>query len=135
MRAMLDGDDACLQILRLQYGASQLETIKQTGVGFYAYFRVPTSVPRLGSISADFGDIFADNVEGLRSGLGFILWIKNGCLSHLECYTFNEAWPKKLGHYQLKYEVSGQLRGKESRDVVALTQDIHKKVGVQLPLS
>ena len=36
------------------------------------------------------------NINGLRYGSDYILWIKNGLISYLEGFSYNEPWPDEI---------------------------------------
>jgi hypothetical protein len=49
------------------------------------------------------GNVVAD-IENLKYGAGFILWIEDGYVSLLEGYTFGEQWPATFFYeYKLRY--------------------------------
>lgn len=89
MELILFGDHLHLQILRSQLAAAAVSSREYTGVGFFTSFAVPDSCSRL---PADGGrwtisDVFGE-AAGVEHGVGFILFIENGALDTLECYTF-----------------------------------------------
>jgi hypothetical protein len=103
LEMLLRGQDEVLAILRRQ--AKQLEVTgrEMTGVGFYAEFLVPPDVPRVpGGLTFKLGDVngTADNVS---HGLGFLLYVKDGALSVLEGYTYDEPWPDDVRGLVLTY--------------------------------
>lgn len=52
-----------------------------------------SSAPRLdGSKRLVIGDVHAD-VAGLENPCGFLLFVSEGALDMLECFTFNDQWP------------------------------------------
>jgi hypothetical protein len=103
MEMLVAGDDASLQILANQFAQATLASRELTGVGFYANFAVPSSVPRLeGNGSAHFGDVTAQ-IDGLQHGAGFVLHIRDGLISCLEGYSFDEPWPADTNSFKLSY--------------------------------
>jgi hypothetical protein len=111
---LLEGDDRVLTNLR-----AQLQTVKEkqrsfTGVGFFTDFEVSDDAVRLeGLPSFCFGDVEAE-MEGLQHGAGFLIFVKDGRLSVLEGFSYDEPWPSTIGEYKLSYS------GKTRRDLAAL---------------
>jgi hypothetical protein len=114
MRMLLGGDDPVLITLRSQLEVAKRKAREMSGVGFFARFDVPGEAPRLpGNPSIRFGDVIAE-MEGLRHGAGFVLFIDNGVLAMLEGFTYDEPWPQDISTYKLKYA------GEGTRDLAAL---------------
>ena len=95
LRALLAGDREELAILRDQAANAEVRAREHTGVGFYTYFSVPPGVPRLENTSRLLlSDVGAD-VEDVRNGAGFILWVADGLIDCLEGFTYgDDAWPQ-----------------------------------------
>ncbi len=104
MEMLLTGEHPVLRELRAQFEAADLEERELTGVGFFCNFRVPAEVKRL-SIAQDFvlNDLNAD-ISGLKNGAGFLLFVREGALQTLECYTVEEDWPETITSFQLHYD-------------------------------
>ena len=103
LEMLLRGEDAVLSVLRQQAKQLQVSSRKMTGVGFYTEFVVPSEVPRVpGRPTFKLGDVngTADNV---KHGLGFLLYVKDGALSMLEGYTYDEPWPDDVRGLVLTY--------------------------------
>ena len=103
LEMLLHGPDEVLAILRLQAEQLEVSSRETTGVGFYAEFVVPPDVPRVpGGSTFKLGDVngTADNVS---HGLGFLLYVKDGALSMLEGYTYDEPWPGDVRGLVLTY--------------------------------
>ena len=111
---LLAGDDSTLAALRIQYQQSCVHSIELTGVGAYINYEIPESAINLpDSLSFCFGDI-EGNVKPLKHGVGFLLWIKNGKLSFLEIYTYDEPWPSEIEEISLGY-IGGKRNFEELR--------------------
>jgi hypothetical protein len=41
-------------------------------------------------------------VDGLKHGAGFALWIENGMLATLEGFSYDERWPETVNRYSLR---------------------------------
>lgn len=113
MLKLLEGDDNTLQILRIQYENAIVKSREFTGTGFYTTFAIPNSVPRLEYNKAfQIGDVVGQ-VDGIRDGVGFVLFVENGFLNMLEGYTYgDEKWPKTIIKYKYEY-ISGIKRDLE----------------------
>lgn len=98
---LLSGDHPALVVLRRQAERARVVAREETGVGFFCDFEVEGSAPALQG-DFDIGDVYGE-LEGLAHGAGFVLFIRDGRLSMLEGFTYDEPWPKKIGTYTLKY--------------------------------
>jgi len=76
--------------LEAQLSAAVLVSRKNTGAGFYTSFAVDrgSSAP-VGGERLRNGP--AMRIDGLRHGMGFILWLKDGYLELLEGYSYEES--------------------------------------------
>lgn len=100
---LLAGNDEVLFVLREQLEGCEVKSREQTGVGFYTKFELPDSVEiSLNVRSFKIGDVFAE-IEGIKHGAGFILYVEDGKLDMLEGYTFDDPWPSEIGKFQLSY--------------------------------
>lgn len=92
LETLLTGDDSFLQSLRSQLEQSVIENMVLTGSGFFVYFSVPTSVPRVST-----GRILVDDVhfdlDGLEHGGEVILFVDDGYIHIFEGYLHAEDWP------------------------------------------
>jgi len=94
LQMLLAGDDTVLALLRTQREAATIVSRKMTGVGFFIHFAVPESIERTTPQHFVIGDV-SGSLSSLANGAGFLLFIKNGVLSCLEGYTYNEGWPSE----------------------------------------
>jgi hypothetical protein len=96
MNLLLQGDHPILATLRQQYEMSTITNREFTGVGFYSTIEVPDTLPLVNPPNYAAGFVEID-LEMLSGGAGCVLWITNGKLASLECYTYGtEQWPDKL---------------------------------------
>jgi hypothetical protein len=103
LEMLLRGEHETLSVLRQQAEQARVSSRKMTGVGFYTEFVVPPEVPRVpGHPTFKMGDVngTADNV---KHGLGFLLYVKEGTLSMLEGYTYDDPWPDEVRGLILTY--------------------------------
>jgi hypothetical protein len=100
---LLSGAHPVLLALRPQVDHARVTERELTGVGFFCSLEIPAHVPPApGSSNVHIGDVHAD-IEGLAHGAGFVLFIRDGRLSMLEGYTFDEPWPRDIGEFRLTY--------------------------------
>ena len=99
---ILHGDNKYLKRLMKQLSQFKIKTREMSGVGFFYEFEVPDelSINEIGDMS--FGDVIGE-IEGVKNGVGFILFIKDGKLDMLEGYTYDEPWPPSIKSYTLNY--------------------------------
>src|SRR5687767_9833972 len=87
MRFLLAGGDVELEVLRDQFAAANVEERENTGGGFFTKFGVPSGVPRLRRKNrVVIGDVYGE-VEGNEHGVGFLLFVENGAIDTLECFS------------------------------------------------
>jgi len=98
----LAGDNAILAVLRAQAEHVVVSSREMTGVGFFTRLVVEGTEAIASGPSFKLGDVngTANNVQ---HGLGFLLYVKDGVLSALEGYTYDEPWPDELHGLQLTY--------------------------------
>lgn len=75
-------------ILSHQISIARVTSRQNTGAGFYTTFEVDSD-QRLDAARSPVGDVGA-TVEGLKHGMGFLLWIKEGLIDQLEAYSYDE---------------------------------------------
>ena len=76
--------------LEAQLSTATLVSRENTGAGFYTRFAVDhASNDALGGERLRAGP--ETKVDGLRHGMGFILWLKEGYADCLEGYTYGES--------------------------------------------
>ena len=109
LEMLLNGDDEVLALLREQAKHGNVTSNKETGVGFYTEFVVPSEVERVsGRPTFSFGDVNG-TARNVKHGLGFVLFVKDGSLASLEGYTYDEPWPNEIGELKLTYS-DGPIR-------------------------
>lgn len=116
---LLEGDIPLLIQLRQQLAGCAVTKREFTGFGFYTTLVVSEDIPRTTDLDIKFGDVVGDIPE-LRSGAGFLLYVKNGVLDMLEGYSYDERWPSSIRTFSLKY-----LKG-ERRDWSGLERSLRR---------
>jgi hypothetical protein len=103
LEKLLSGESDIFQVLCNQYRRLQVAEREFTGVGFWMIFSLPSNVPPLpGRPSFSFGDVSAE-INGLKHGAGFELFVKDGYLRMLEGFSFDESWPNTVETFSLCY--------------------------------
>lgn len=95
MECLLDGDHRYLEILREQYHRAETDT-EVSGSGLFVDLAVPSGTETL-PFAEDFhfGDVEA-TMDGLAHGMGFVLFVRDGVISELEGYTYEEPFPETI---------------------------------------
>lgn len=116
LEKLLAGEDPVLNLLREQSKKILSVTREHTGVGEYLHFSMPDDVdPIPGNPSITFGDLEVEcEDEGINGGV--ILQVRQGLITTMESFSYDETWPQKVGRFSLKY-MSG-----ETRDLTKLRQ-------------
>lgn len=93
LEMLLSGVDDRLAVLRRQLEGVGVSSRELSGTGFFTHLSVASSIPRLdGSSRLVLGDVYAE-VAGLESPSGFLLFVTDGSIDMLECFTFDDRWP------------------------------------------
>lgn len=119
METLLDGNHPSLEILRKQYAIAELRT-DVTKSGIFVDFDLPDSVDTIpGEDDFHFGDV-ETTMKDLDHGLGFVLFVRDGKLSELEGYTYEEELPERVT------DVTVQYLENDSRNLAELLPDWEK---------
>ena len=104
MRELLDSEIELFRILWEQYTKIEISEIESTEVGFYVNYELKHKEyksPINGSFKI--GDLNCE-MDGLKYGIGFLLYVNEGMIKLLEIYTYGEeSWPVKIGKYNFHY--------------------------------
>ena len=94
MTALLAGDRPELAVLREQARQATVRDRRYTGAGFFTHFVLPLDAPQLGDrFRLVLLDVGAD-LEQVKHGAGFVLFVVDGAIDCLEGYTYgDEQWP------------------------------------------
>ena len=76
--------------LESQLASATLLRRENTGAGFYTYFTVAPP-PAIAILGKRIRPGPTAKVGGLQYGMGFILWLKEGCVECLEGYSHDES--------------------------------------------
>lgn len=83
-----------------QYIHSNVVSREFTGYGFYTAYAVDPKYKIKTIKNAMLGEINA-SINDLKHGAGFILYISDGLIDMLECYTYDESFPLNVTQYEL----------------------------------
>ena len=98
---LLDKQSEPFDTIRQQLAHAIITNREFTGVGFFTDFLLPENAPvrrdlpdsTLGGVDAEF--------PGLKHGAGFLLFIRDGTISMLEGYTYDEPWPTSIPDFRV----------------------------------
>ena len=77
-----------------QLASAKFDMRHMTGTGFYVDLLVPESAPRLDKTNAEPSEAYKTSLAPPCDRVGFTLFIRDGCLSSFEGYTFGDVrWP------------------------------------------
>jgi hypothetical protein len=94
IRALSASDRQC-EILLAQLAQATCSSRDYTGVGLYTELAVNSNAPTLDKTRWKIEDMpsgYATHPD-VPAGIGLILWLKDGHISCLECYTYDGSWP------------------------------------------
>lgn len=86
--------------LTLQYENSHIIKRKFTGCGFFTDYNIGDKYRLKNVGDLQLGAVHAD-LNDMKYGVGFVLFINNGLITTLECYTYDEPFPSKFEYYKL----------------------------------
>ncbi len=120
MGLLFAGDYPALKVLREQWKSSVIKEVQLTGVGFFINYEIPDDCPRI-SGSLTLSDVTAD-IKGVKNGVGFILFVKDGVLTMLEGATYDDPWPEKIEIQKIYYVGDQERNYKELEQKLAETK-------------
>jgi hypothetical protein len=99
---LLSPDHPVFEALRLQFARCEAAARELTGVGFFTELSIPTDAAPAPVRPArlHLGGVVAE-IDGLKHGAGFVLFIENGMLATLEGYSYDEPWPERVNSFSL----------------------------------
>jgi hypothetical protein len=105
LRAMIAAD-AERATLGEQLATASVRSREYSGVGLFTELSVAAEAPRLKMTSRYIQDVPKLHLvhPSLVDDAGAILWIAEGAISMLECYTYEGAWPEAEGEFRIVTE-------------------------------
>jgi hypothetical protein len=95
MPLILAGESPKCALLREQYAQAEVSSVDLTGVGFFVNFVIPAGAPRADPPNMAGGQVTVE-LEGIKHGLGCVLFVREGVIATLEGYTYGEPFPEHL---------------------------------------
>lgn len=116
---LLAGDYDKLKILRKQYEKAKIKSREFSGTGFFTSFVIPDYAPRLNhSKSFHLGDVIGE-IDGVKNGVGFLLFVKEGAINFLEGYTYgDEKWPENIINYKITYILEEKRKLEKIKEIL-----------------
>jgi hypothetical protein len=93
MPHLLAGDHPTLVTLRAQYQQARITKVELTGVGFFVDFEVPPDIAKSEPCDLTGGGANIA-VAGVKHGAGCVLFVREGRLTMLEGFTYDDEWPE-----------------------------------------
>ena len=118
MAMLLAGSTEGLKELRAQFQSATCKARSFTGSGFFTSFELARSAPRSPIRRSPVGDVYGE-LNGLKHGAGFLLFLTDGFIDYLECFSF-EDWPEVVSLrclYYVKDIGNGSLVETDVRDM------------------
>jgi hypothetical protein len=110
LEKLLSGESETYRILQKQYSSSRVASRKMTGVGFFTRLSLPEDAPKLpDEASFHISDVAAD-INGLKHGAGFVLFIEDGRIETLEGFTYDEPWTQDFHGFRLYYDGTSERK-------------------------
>ena len=82
-----------------QYNSCRIKSRRFTGHGFFTDFEVADTSDSLGDFNETLGALGLD-INRLRHGTGYILFVKDGLITCLEGYAYDEPVPEDIFRYK-----------------------------------
>ncbi len=107
---LIESDFENAMMLKEQLSRAVIVERTLTGAGFFTSYYVHPEVKRLGEKNKNpIRSVYA-KVSGLKIGVGFILFFKDGVINYLECYEYDSVdFPEEITKYEL-FNSSDQLQ-------------------------
>lgn len=118
---LLFGDIEVLGYLKNQLAYINCFKRQMSGTGFFTEFTISEKNFFIPNLTFKLGDVSA-NIDTLKSGAGFLLYIENGLLSMMEGYSYAENWPPQIDYFELGY-----IDGKRDTDKLNALNSMYKK--------
>jgi hypothetical protein len=83
------------EVFLAQLAMAEVSSRDYTGVGVYVDISIPSTAPKVGLARWKIEDMLIGHADhpALTAGAGLIVWLRNGLITCLEAYTYDEGWP------------------------------------------
>ena len=132
LEKLIEGSIPLLTELRKQFDVCTVKDREFTGVGFFTYFSVPEGTCKKDGFDLVIGDVVGEDIPELQNGAGFVLFIKDGILTFLEGFSYDQPWPTQVDEFRLTYvkkHNNGRLSHAISRDWATIEKLINDTEG------
>lgn len=102
MDKLLNYDSDMFKNLKVQYEKSEVISQEITGCGFFTTFNVPKELAYMG-IKGRIDDVKGDIINVEDEYLFFILYIENGKIDTLECFSTLDNWDYNYDNVEVNY--------------------------------
>lgn len=86
------------EILLSQFDTARAKERRKSERGFCTDYIIDENAKTLGDgVEMQLGNSQWD-INGVKNGTDYILWVKNGKIAHLEGFTYEEKWPDEITH-------------------------------------
>ncbi|MEW8030210.1 MAG: hypothetical protein AB2806_21040 [Candidatus Thiodiazotropha sp.] len=91
------------QVLREQLNGAYVEKREYTGVGLFTEIVVTNNRPRIEKSNRFIEEKPKVHLEhpDLKDGAGALLWFDEGYISMLECYAYENSWPRNEALFKI----------------------------------
>ena len=80
-----------------QLAVARVESRRMTGVGVFVNLLISEKAARVDAVDSEISEDYRTSLGAPCDLIGFTLFIREGCLSFLEGYTFGDVkWPEQL---------------------------------------
>lgn len=107
LRAGLTGSGIVLETLLNRASLLQVSGREYTGVGFFTTVKEVADDLKVGVNNFEVSDIDGA-ASALNNGFGCVLFIRNGQIASIECFTYDEPWPVALGSFEVSTGKAGE---------------------------
>jgi len=102
MNKLLNGDLRILKYLKEQYIKSEVSSRDLTGCGFFTKYKIPEEMVYM-KIKGRVDDVKGKIINKYGEYLFFILYIENGKIDTLECFTTLDNWDYDYDNVEIEY--------------------------------
>ncbi len=105
LKMLIDKDNKNKEILLKQLIVATIITRNFSGSGFFTQFSIPDNVLKIQEKTlSPLRGVYA-RINGLKIGVGFLLFLNEGVIDTLECYEYDDMdFPEEITDYSLSYE-------------------------------
>ena len=107
---ILKGEHKVLTALKKQVSACLVVKREITEKGYFVEIEAPYSLRLKSKYSFTLGNGVDIILKDLKNNAGTVLFIEDGLIVMLECYTYNEKWPETISNYEIEINEEAQKK-------------------------